>query len=286
MTSVFTKIEDIILQDDIRGMKALRQHMKDGWLEKSAQLLLDHPGKILIATGFYILRAGEPETDGPPGAVAIGEALKTLGNTVAYVTDENCSTAMRAISGDDEVIEFPITTHRESSEFAHKLLVEHAPSALVAIERAGLLGDGTYRNWRGVDFSAHNAKIDHMFNEHPYSVGIGDGGNEIGMGNMREVIPGIENLPDDPCVTTTTELITASVSNWGGYGLVAALSLKTGKNLLPTENQGYEWVKEIVAVGAVEGMSGESKDWVDGRAPEDDAMCLRDLHSLLIAEGL
>ena len=285
-TSVFTKIEDIILQDDIRGMEALRQHMKDGWLDACAQLLLDRPGKVLIATGFYILRAGEPETDGPPGAVAIANALKALGNTVAYVTDENCSVAMREIAGEDEVIDFPITTHRESSEFAHKLLVEHAPSALVSIERAGLLGDGTYRNWKGVDFSEHNAKIDHMFNEHPYSVGIGEGGNEIGMGNMREVIPSIDNLPDDPCVTTTTELITASVSNWGGYGLVAAISIKTGKNLLPTVEQGYEWVKDIVAVGAVEGMSGESKDWVDGRPPEDDAMCLRYLHTLLTSEGL
>ena len=285
-SSIFTKIEDIILQDDIRGMKALREHMKEGWLEKSAQLLLDHPGKILIATGFYIIRAQEPETDGPPGAVAIAEALKALGNTVAYVTDKHCTVAMRKIAGDDEVIDFPITTHRESSEFAHKLLVQHAPSALVSIERAGLLGDGTYRNWKGLDFSEHNAKIDHMFDEHPYSVGIGDGGNEIGMGNMCHVIPDIENLPDDPCVTTTTELITASVSNWGGYGLVAALSLKTGKNLLPSVEKGYEWVKEIVSVGAVEGMTGESKDWVDARAPEDDAMCLRDLNALLTAEGL
>jgi hypothetical protein len=285
-SSIFTTIEDIILQDDIRGMKVLRQHMKAGWLDASAQLLLDHPGKVLIATGFYILRAGEPETDGPPGAVAIADALKALGNTIAYVTDEKCSVAMRAIAGDEEVIDFPITTHRESSEFAHKLLVKHAPSALISIERAGLLGDGTYRNWKGVDFSEHNAKIDHMFNEHPYSVGIGDGGNEIGMGNMRKVIPSIENLPDDPCVTTTTELITASVSNWGGYGLVAALSVKTGKNLLPSVEQGDQWVKDIVAVGAVEGMTGESKDWVDGRPPEDDAMCLRDLHALMAAKGL
>ena len=267
-------------------MKALRAHMKDGWLDSSAQLLLDHPGRILIVTGFYILRASEPETDGPPGAVAIGEALKALGNTVAYVTDAPCMTSMRAIAGDDEVIEFPITTHNESLKFAHDLLAEHAPSALISIERAGLVGDGTYRNWKGLDFSEHNAKIDHMFEQHPYSVGIGDGGNEIGMGNMRHVIPDIENLPDDPCTTTTTELIIASVSNWGGYGLVAALSVKSDKNLLPSVEQGDKWVRDIVAVGAVEGMSGESKDWVDGRAPEDDAMCLLDLHTLLTKEGL
>ncbi|MQG88393.1 MAG: DUF4392 domain-containing protein [SAR202 cluster bacterium] len=284
--SVFDRIEDIILQDDIRGMKALREHMRGGWLERSAQLVMDHPGKILITTGFYILRAGEPETDGPPGAIAIGHALKALGNEVAYVTDEKCSKALRAIAGNDEVIEFPITTHHESSMFAHKLLAEHAPAAMISIERAGLLGDGTYRNWKGVDFSEHNAKVDHMFEEHPYTVGIGDGGNEIGMGNMRHVIPSIPNLPDDPCITTTTELITASVSNWGGYGLVAALSVKSGQNLLPSVEKGYEWVRDIVAVGAVEGMSGESKDWVDARPPEDDAVCLRDLHALLIDEGL
>ena len=126
-SSGFSKIEDIILQDDIRGMKALRPHMKAGWLEASAEMILDHPGKILIATGFYILRAGEPETDGPPGAVAIGEALKILGNSVAYVTDEKCSTVMRAIAGEDEVVEFPITTHHASSIFAHELLAKHAP---------------------------------------------------------------------------------------------------------------------------------------------------------------
>ena len=68
--------------------------------------------------------------------------------------------------------------------------------------------------------------------------------------------------------------------------MIAALSLKTGKKLLPSVEQGYEWVKEIVAVGAVEGMSGESKDWVDARAPEDDAMCLRELNALLSVEGL
>jgi ribosome-binding factor A len=204
-------------------------------------------------------------------------------------TDRDLSQAKVYVTGgaaDDEVIEFPITTHNESLKFAHDLLAEHAPSALISIERAGLVGDGTYRNWKGLDFSEHNAKIDHMFEQHPYSVGIGDGGNEIGMGNMRHVIPDIENLPDDPCTTTTTELIIASVSNWGGYGLVAALSVKSDKNLLPSVEQGDKWVRDIVAVGAVEGVSGESKDWVDGRAPEDDAMCLRDLHTLLTKEGL
>ena len=86
-------------------------------------------------------------------------------------------------------------------------------------------------------------------------------------------------------LTTTTKLIIASTSYWGGYGLVAQLGLMTGKDLLPSVEQGYEWVKQNVAVGAVEGLSGESKDWVDGRAPDDDAMCLRDLHEFVAGKS-
>ena len=84
MTTPITAIEDIILQDDIRGMKALRAHMKDEWLDSSAQLLLDRPGKVLIATGFYILRASEPETHGPPGAVAISPLVTALAPPVPH----------------------------------------------------------------------------------------------------------------------------------------------------------------------------------------------------------
>ncbi len=283
----FAQIEDIVLQDDMRGMTALKPHMPDGYMESCADLLLDHPGTIFIVTGFYIISAEQTETDGPPGAVAIGNALAKLGNDVVYVTDEFSSEVVRTIT-EDEVIEFPITNHFESANFANQLVEERSPSALVAIERAGLIGDGTYRNMRGIELTPFNAKIDHLFDQHPYSVGIGDGGNEIGMGNLQNVIPTIEHefLPKNPCVTTTTELIVASCSNWGGYGLIAALSLKRGENLLPSVEESMQMVREIVAVGAVEGMSGENKEWVDGRDLKADSVCIRDLHALLEEQGI
>ena len=181
----FAQIEDIVLQDDMRGMTALKPHMPDGYMESCADLLLDHPGTIFIVTGFYIISAEQTETDGPPGAVAIGNALAKLGNDVVYVTDEFSSEVVRTIT-EDEVIEFPITNHFESANFANQLVEERSPSALVAIERAGLIGDGTYRNMRGIELTPFNAKIDHLFDQHPYSVGIGDGGNEIGMGNLQK----------------------------------------------------------------------------------------------------
>ena len=282
-----SQIEDIVLQDDIRGMTALKPHMPQNYVARCADLLLDHPGKIFIVTGFYIMAAEATETDGPPGAVTLGNALAKLGNEIAYVTDELSSEVVRSIA-DHDVIEFPITNHFESANFANELVQEHSPSALIAIERAGLVGDGTYRNFRGVDFTPFNAKIDHLFDQHPYSIGIGDGGNEIGMGNLQNVIPTIEHefLPKNPCVTTTTELIIASCSNWGGYGLVAALSIKHGINLLPSVEEAKQVVREIVAVGAVEGMSGESKEFVDGRDLEGDSVCISDLHALLAEQGI
>ncbi len=287
MTDPFSQIEDIVLQDDIRGMTALKPHMREKYMERCADLLLDNHGKVFIITGFYIMLAEATETDGPPGAIAIGNALARLGNEVAYVTDELSSDVVRSIAG-HEVIEFPITNHFESAKFANELVQEHSPSALVAIERAGLVGDGTYRNFRGVDFTPYNAKIDHLFDQHPYSVGIGDGGNEIGMGNLQNIIPTIEHefLPKNPCVTTTTELIIASCSNWGGYGLIAALSLNKGVNLLPSVEEAKQMVRDIVAIGAVEGMSGENKEWVDNRDLEADSACLSDLHALLGEQGI
>ena len=285
----FAKIEDIILQDDMRGMSDLKPHMKPGYVRAAAELLLNNQGLVFIVTGFHILAADAPETDGPPGAVAIGNALATLGSDVYYVTDVLSADVVRSVADPSHsVIEFPIASHFESAEFANRLVQEHSPSALVSIERAGLVGDGTYRNFRGVDFTGKNAKIDHLFDQHPYSVGIGDGGNEIGMGNLKDAIPTIphEYLPKNPCVTTTTELIIASCSNWGGYGLVAALSLREKRNLVPTVESGKQMVVDCVKAGAVEGMSGESKEWVDNRNLEDDAVCLRDLQALLANEGL
>ena len=280
-------IEDIVLQQDTRGISALRPHLPENFVTDAAEFILDHPKKALIVTGFWVIYAGAPETDGPPGAVAIGNALARLGYDVVHVTDKWSKGMMEAVAPEGQpVIEFPVAGATESADFARELLRQEDPSVLISIERCGLVGDGTFRNFRNMDISEFNAKVDHLFTQHPFSVGIGDGGNEIGMGNFKEVIPSMDKLPNNPCVTETTKVIAASVSNWGGFGLVAALSLIKGQNLLPSVEEATEWVRAIVRVGAVEGMTGEKKDWVDGRPPEEDAVCLSDLHELLASRGL
>ena len=68
--------------------------------------------------------------------------------------------------------------------------------------------------------------------------------------------------------------------------MISALSLKNGTNLLPSVEEAKQMVRNIVAIGAVEGMSGENKEWVDGRDLEADSVCLRDLHVVLEEKGI
>jgi hypothetical protein len=63
-----------------------------------------------------------------------------------------------------------------------------------------------------------------VYNTNITSIGIGDGGNEVGMGKILALVESsqIPNAAQIACVIPTDHLHVASVSNWGGYALVAA----------------------------------------------------------------
>ena len=280
-------VEDIILDRDRRGMTHLRPHLPSNYAEEAARVVLDNPGTAIIVTGFYILTGGADETDGPPGAVVIGEALQSLGYEVVYVTDRHGTPIMDALAGDRaRIVDFPITSEAESRGFAEKTLTEVDPSVVISIERCGLTAEDDYRNMRGLNIGDFNARVDYLFDDHPNTVGIGDGGNEIGMGNLADVIPSVESLPDVPCVTTTTKLLIASVSNWGGYGLVAAMSELEGKNLLPSIEHEAGILKRSVEAGAVDGMSTKQENKVDGFTLEENSQTVQALHDYLAESGI
>ena len=280
-------IEDIILDRDSRGVSKLRGHLPANFCQEAAELILANPGTALIATGFYILASSLPETDGPPGALAIGKALESLGYSVKYVSDLHTAPLLRALTGNEaQVIDFPIADHAESEKYAGELLGELAPSVVISIERCGFTSQKQYLNMRGRDIGQFNAKLDYLFTSHPNTVGIGDGGNEIGMGNLAEFIPGVGTLPDDPCATQVSKLILASVSNWGGYGLVAAISLLKGWNLLPTVEEEQELVKRTVDIGAVDGILTAPVYSVDVFPLEENSVALVRLLELLRHEGV
>ncbi len=275
-------IEDIILAQDKRGVAALRPYLPVDYCSHAAQFVWDHPGRVAIVTGFYIKMSGTAETDGPPGALAIGRALQELGREVTYISDSFAVPALRALAaGEAEVVEFGITDRFASQTAASWLLDQLEPDLLISIERCGRSRDNAYLNMRSVDISEQTARIDYLFETDIPSVGIGDGGNEIGMGNLAQVIPTFAKLPKLPATTWVDRLVVASVSNWGGYGLVAALSLLAGTNLLPSTEHEAAVVQRLVELGLVDGTTGDAAPYVDGFNSEEYGAALARLHRLV-----
>lgn len=208
--------------------------------------------------------------------------MHQLGRHVMYVSDCYTTPLLQHLSGPDaEMINFPITDAAASRQYARDLLNEYQPALLIAIERCGLTAADTYLNMRGRDISATTARLDELFTQHPYSIGIGDGGNEIGMGNLAHQIPDVATLPDQPALTRTTQLVIASVANWGAYGILTALSLLSGQNLLPTPEAESEALRQAVDFGAVDGTTSEATYTVDGFSLAENASTLARLNDLL-----
>lgn len=92
-------------------------------------------------------------------------------------------------------------------------------------------------------------------------MGIGDVGNEIGMGNINDTVKKLLPLGSKclcPCgagVAAATKVdlaITAAISNWGAYAIAAAISALTGEaEAFPSPNVIEHALDGCVNVGCV-----------------------------------
>ena len=264
-------VEDMILKHSARNIEKLRPYLPADYCRRAASALLGlERGSVLIATGFYI--AGFAETDGPPGAFFLSKALNVLGFQCTIVTDEFCRGFFDGVAV--EIV--PLTI---SPADCAALLNQYTPKALIAIERCGVNSRGDYANMRGESIAEYTARLDLLFDEGRRrgipTFGIGDGGNEIGMGNFREIIARECNL--FPCVTEVDYPIIATVSNWGGYGLCACLEKLSGKAVMPAYDEIRDYLSEIVALGSVDGVTRQHTLTVDGFPPETERALLASL---------
>ncbi len=253
-------IEDIILRHSQRGMLTLREEMPDRFCELAAKEILSWPhGTVFLTTGFYV--AGFAETDGPAGTVAVAEALQKLGFHPIIVTDSFCDGffELRGL----EALYMPIDADKE---YCARMIRRYHPVGMISIERCGINTRGDYENMRGISIKEHTSPVDLFFKQAPVfgipTIGVGDGGNEIGMGNVKEVIA--QKLSLVPCAVCVDYLVIASVSNWGAYGIAAYLQKLTGEPVAADPDDILSYIEKTVEIGSVDGVTHERVAHVDG----------------------
>uniref|UniRef100_A0A8D3CVX5 D-glutamate cyclase n=1 Tax=Scophthalmus maximus TaxID=52904 RepID=A0A8D3CVX5_SCOMX len=229
---------------DDPGQRGIRVLFTQDELLRSC-LALSHSFSVAITTGFptHYMHSPPDETDGPPGAIAMATMLLSLGKQVTMVTDRRALEMNQAII--DEAVEtgvlkhaIPLVTFEDSGpDSALHFLCHHGDPTkprydhLVAIERSGRAADGNYYNMRGVNIKHLVDPIDNLFIAAKgipgiITTGIGDGGNELGMGKLKEKVKNL--MPNGnliACDVPADYAITAGVSNWGGYAVACGLYL-------------------------------------------------------------
>ena len=230
--------------------------------------------RVLLTTGFAV-GPGLPETDGPPGAACLGRALRMLGAEVHYVTDAVAvpplQAALKAL-GEPATVEIFHVPHGQAPgaarDVARRMLAEQKPTHLVAIERPGRARDGHYRSARGRSLTEWNGPLDELFlaaSGRVVTIGVGDGGNEIGMGAVRARVARAGGVfPRIASVVAVKRLVVAGVSNWGAYGIVAELARLSRRPLLHTADEERAMITACVDAGAVDGLTHRREPTVDG----------------------
>lgn len=257
---------------------------------------------VFIATGWpdrVEVDGSVAESDGPPGAAVLARALHRAFGVVPFVLTEvplvsalqgvlaaagfrvlPPKAALRALCSRGPVhpaaaVAFPTAAERAEEE-ARALLDQYRPGAVVVIEKGGPNREGIIRSCRGEDVSCGHARVDVLIAQARkrgiYTLGIGDGGNEIGMGLIRdraeEILAGsLGTSVEGGCVpqVITDSLQVAAVSNWGAYGIAACLALLVGRREVLHDVEVERRVLEsCVRAGLIDGVTGYVEGSVDG----------------------
>jgi D-glutamate cyclase len=256
--------------------------------------------RVLLITGsltrpWVSIKIGE--TDGPVGTAAlarslsygfnaipvivtdtsllepIGATLRAAGLAVVTLAEAKRATANRRFCGVAVLLGYPLEDDEAKKE-AKRLLEELSPVAVIAIERAGMTPRGTYHNMLGQDYSEGRARIDYVVDEAARrkipTIGIGDGGNEIGMGAISDAVHKYVPHGEVLCARAATDiLLPAGVSNWGCYAIQAALAILTERpELAHSAELERHLIKAAAAAGLIDGNTGKCEATVDGMAVE------------------
>jgi len=276
---------------------------------------------VLFTTGFLLTpRAKLTENDGPLGCAALARALQVgLRAKPIFVLEEEllqmmANTARGAMlniipvehlkgeywMGKPEleifasVVPFPIDDEK-AKEQARKLMIEYSPKAVIAIERIGPNRKGVYHSGAGFSYT-WIAKAGHLFDEAKrrgiLTIGIGDFGNEIGFGNIRDKAIKIRpSYSECTCGcgggvindTTVDAPVYSVISNWGAYGISACLAaLSNNMDVLHNAKIELKMLRVCVDSGAFDGALLRPSLSVDGIPGEMNASLVEMLRQIVI----
>lgn len=305
---ILDQLRDLI-QNDI-GKRGLRTDPERNLINacpddfrRACQSIAGHPQPVVaVVTGFFIPTATPPagETDGPLGALFLARALTPMDIGVVLVTDDFCLSAMEAGLAECGLRERVPLIQLPSAEQAKSMgdgaycqaLARCSPTHLLAIERVGPTRAGRCHTMRGRDITDLVSPAHRLFESanRCVTIGIGDGGNEIGMGKIpADVIArNISNGELVACRTATDHLIVCGVSNWGAYALAAGIASLRKQTLdasvfdLTSERRLLEIM--VQAGPLVDGVTGKPSATVDGLTWEEYAGVLTKLGRTLFIE--
>jgi hypothetical protein len=286
--------------------EAARRRQKQPLVAAAAdKLAAIEPGATIVLTTGSVSRAWiSPfigENDGPAGLAAIARALwfakkpnliilaeetllGPLGSVMtaaglAVLSPDQTSAACRDGSLAAVTLQPFTIDSAQAPEAAAKLLDRLRPALLFSTERVGRNLDGIYCSMRGIDFGMQRARIDFVFDEALRrgipSVAVGDGGNEIGMGVIAEAVREHVKFGDTRpaggagigATTGADVLVTAAVSNWGCYAIVAALAARLkDPRLVHLPAMEAKLLDRGVEVGLINSVDGIVDANVDGIA--------------------
>lgn len=217
---------------------------------------------LAVVSGFYVPAAGAPETDGPGGAAILARAFQREGRVCEIWTDARCIEVIAECAKAAGCAE-------NTARIAPASLKERAPDGIIFVERLGRAADGRYYNFKKQDISEWTAPLDALADEAAglgiHTIGIGDGGNEAGMGNfyaeLCALLPGYAACLS---VVRAEFALTADVSNWGAYALAEALSFVWGVRRGIEPGEETKMLEAAARAGAADGISGRCETSVDG----------------------
>jgi D-glutamate cyclase len=240
---------------------------------------------VLVTTGLVTAEIPCGETDGPTGALVLARALilgcrvrvTLLAESAVVPPLHAAADVLAAIEGDAPswqrhlslrpFPEDPAAAAAESRALWRRL----APTAVLSVEKLGPNDRGIIHTMRGKDVTATQARTDLLFalarRRGALTVGIGDRGNEIGLGGLGAG-PARCQCPCGgriACALAADVPVVAFSSNWGAHAVVAALAAARGMpHLLHRPAAEARMLRRLVRSGVVDGATRRREVTVDG----------------------